>query len=114
MLFRSGEYGFASCLSMHGVNFWSAVSNAIDVDKCVVWAKDSHGNIFARRLLALTPQGLVSYRTYTNRQALALNRFFTKFVKEYAEHCGVTTTKNARPGPLLSDNWYDDGSVDVP
>jgi hypothetical protein len=108
-----GEYGFASCLSMHGVNFWSAVSNAIDVDKCVVWVTDSHGNIFARRLIALTPQGLVSYRTYTNRQALALNKFFDRFIKEYAEHCGVCTTKDARPGPLLSDSWYDDGSVDV-
>lgn len=108
-----GEYGFASCLSMHGINFWGAVSNAIDVDKCVVWAKDTHGNIFARRLLALTPQGLVSYRTYTNRQSLSLNRFFTKFIKEYAEHCGVCTTRNVHPGPLLSDSWYDDGSVDV-
>ena len=31
-----GEYGFASCLSLRGSNAWSAVSNAIDVDKTMV------------------------------------------------------------------------------
>src|SRR5262249_23566203 len=35
-----GEYGFASCLSLRGINAWSAVSNAIDVDKTIVWAKE--------------------------------------------------------------------------
>lgn len=108
-----GEYGFASCLSMQGVYFWSAVSNAIDVDKCVVWAKDRNGNIIARRLLALVPGGLLSYRTYSNRQSLALNPFFKKFIREYAEHCGVTLANAGHPGPLLSDNWYDDGAVNI-
>ncbi|TFG06526.1 MAG: hypothetical protein EU539_07365, partial [Promethearchaeota archaeon] len=36
-----GEYGFASCLSMRAAYFWSAVSNAIDIDKVVIWAKES-------------------------------------------------------------------------
>jgi len=108
-----GEYGFASCLSMQGAYFWSAVSNAVDVDKCVIWAKDAHGNILARRLIALTPSGIVSYRTYTNRQGLSLDRFFKKFIKEYAEHCGAPIAKGGRPGPLLSDEWYDDHAVGV-
>ncbi len=106
-----GEYGFASCLSIRGVNVWSAVSNAIDVDKAVVWARDPAGNIVGRRLIALTPRGLLSYRTYTNRHGLALDPLFETFLEEYAAHCGVPVTHDAKPGPLLSDRWYDDGAV---
>jgi hypothetical protein len=106
-----GEYGFASCLSLRGVNVWSAVSNAIDVDKAVVWARDPAGNIVGRRLIALTPQGVVSYRTYTNRNGLALDGFFDQFLETYATHCGVKVAHRVSPGPLLSDDWYDDGAL---
>ncbi len=103
-----GEYGFASCLSMHGRYFWGAVSNAIDVDKAVVWAKEPGGNIVGRRLIALTPDGVVSYRTYSNRFGLALDGFFMDFIDEYARYCGTARTREGRPAPLLSDDWYDD------
>jgi len=106
-----GEYGFASCLSLRGSNVWSAVSNAIDIDKVVVWARDPAGNIVGRRLIALTPQGVVSYRTYTNRHGLSLDGFFEKFLDAYAEHCGTQVTHKISTGPLLSDDWYDDGAI---
>jgi len=106
-----GEYGFASCLSLRGSNVWSAVSNAIDIDKAIVWARDPAGNIVGRRLIALTPSGVVSYRTYTNRHGLSLDGFFEKFLDAYAEHCGTKVTHKVSPGPLLSDAWYDDGAI---
>lgn len=106
-----GEYGFASCLSLRGVNVWSAVSNAIDVDKAVVWAKEAGGNVVGRRLIALTPQGVVSYRTYANRHGLALDGMFEDFIEAYALHCGTRVTHGVSPGPLLSDRWYDDGPL---
>ncbi|RPH49021.1 MAG: hypothetical protein EHM91_03580 [Planctomycetota bacterium] len=106
-----GEYGFASCLSLRGSNAWSAVSNAIDIDKAIVWAKEPGGNVVGRRLLALTPDGVLVYRTYTNRHGLALDRVFDEFVAEYASHCGTRITHGGRAGPLLSDRWYDDGAL---
>ena len=106
-----GEYGFASCLSMRGAYFWSAVSNAIDIDKVVIWAKESGLNIVGRRLIALTPKGVVSYRTYANRHGLALDKFFTDFIKKYAEYCGTNYVKHGKVGPLLSDDWYDDHTI---
>lgn len=106
-----GEYGFASCLSLRGSNVWSAVSNAIDVDKAIVWAKEAGGNVVGRRLIALTPEGIVSYRTYANRHGLALDAMFEDFLEAYARHCGTRIAHGARPGPLLSDRWYDDGSL---
>ncbi len=106
-----GEHGFASCLSLRGVNVWGAVSNAVDIDKAVVWARDAAGNIVGRRLIALVPEGLLSYRTYSNRHGLALDSYFERFLAEYAAHCGTAVTHEGKPGPLLSDAWYDDGSV---
>lgn len=106
-----GEYGFASCLSLRGSNAWSAVSNAIDIDKAIVWAKEPGGNVVGRRLLALTPAGVLTYRTYTNRHGLALDRAFREFVEDYARHCGVAIAHGGRTGPLLSDRWYDDGAM---
>ncbi len=106
-----GEYGFASCLSIRGSNVWSAVSNAVDVDKSVVWAKEPGGNIVGRRLIALAPEGIVSFRTYANRHGLALDGFFEKFLAEYAAHCGTVIAHGVKCGPLLSDQWYDDGAL---
>ena len=106
-----GEYGFASCLSLRGSNAWSAVSNAIDVDKTVVWAKEPGGNMVGRRLVALTPGGVVMFRTYVNRHGLALDGAFDAFVGEYAACCGTKVARGGRPGPLLSDRWYDDGAL---
>jgi len=106
-----GEYGFASCLSLRGSNAWSAVSNAIDIDKAIVWAREPGGNVVGRRLLALTPDGILVFRTYTNRHGLALDRVFDEFVEQLARHCGTRITRAGRAGPLLSDRWYDDGSI---
>ncbi|MBV8878522.1 MAG: hypothetical protein JO332_01030 [Planctomycetaceae bacterium] len=106
-----GEYGFASCLSLRGSNAWSAVSNAIDVDKVIIWAKEPGGNVVGRRLLALTPSGVLTFRTYTNRHGLALDQAFNEFVQAYAKHCGVPIVHEGHSGPLLSDRWYDDGAI---
>lgn len=107
-----GEYGFASCLSLRGRNAWSAVSNAIDVDKAVVWAKEEQGNIVGRRLIALTGRGLLSYSTYANRHGLALDGMFASFLEDYAKHVGVPLVHGGDgPGPLISDAWYDDGAI---
>jgi hypothetical protein len=109
-----GEYGFASCLSMRGPYFWSAVSNAIDIDKAIVWAREPGGNIVGRRLIALTERGIISFRTYANQAGLALDRFFNQFIEAYASHCGTVYTRGRRQsplGPLLADAWYDDGTV---
>jgi len=110
MLFM-GEYGFASCLSLRGINAWSAVSNAIDLDKVILWATEPDGNVVGRRLLALVPEGVLTFRTYTNRHGLGLDALFERFVAEYAQHCGVPLAHGVQSGPLLSDRWYDDGSV---
>ncbi len=106
-----GEYGFASCLALRGSNSYSAVANAIDIDKTVIWVLDGHGNVIARRLIALTCEGMLTYHVYTNRPGMHLDRLMDVFTAEYAEHCQVPIIHQGRPEPLLSDTWYDDGPV---
>ncbi len=106
-----GEYGFASCLSLRGVNAWSAVSNAIDIDKTIIWAKERGGMVVARRLIALLPDGVLAFHTYSNRHGLALDGFFDRFIADYAAHCGTGVVHRRSVGPLLSDRWYDDGAL---
>jgi hypothetical protein len=82
------------------------------VDKAVIWAKEGNGNVVGRRLIALTEGGILSYRTYANRHGLSLDAMFESFLRAYAEHCGTRVIHGGRgPGPLLSDRWYDDGSI---
>ncbi len=106
-----GEYGFASCLSLRGAYVWGAVSNAVDPDKTIVWARESGTNVIGRRLIVLTPDGILSYRTYANRNGFSLDKKFDDFLKEYAEYCGTIVTHHGRPQALLSDRWYDDGAI---
>jgi hypothetical protein len=82
------------------------------VDKAVVWAREAGGNVVGRRLIALTTEGIVSYRTYANRHGLSLDGMFDDFIEAYARHCGTQWIRRGRaPGSLLSDRWYDDGAV---
>ena len=54
---------------------------------------------------------MLTFRTYTNRHGLALDKAFDEFVEAYAKHVGVPLTRHAHSGPLLSDRWYDDGAI---
>jgi hypothetical protein len=67
--------------------------------------------VVGRRLLALTPGGILVFRTYTNRHGLALDRVFDEFVDEYAPTADQGHPRLVHAGPLLSDRWYDDGSI---
>ena len=75
-----------------------------------MYLRDPAGNIVGRRLIALTPQGVVSYRTYTNRHGLSLDGFFEKFL-DAIEAGAVAVDFDARTGHnhgtkfRLKQNW---------
>ena len=78
----------------------------------MVWAKEEGGNVVGRRLIALTPRGVLTYSTYANRHGLALDGMFEDFLEAYARHVGVPLVHGGDgPGPLISDAWYDDGAI---
>jgi len=56
---------FGTCLSPRGACNYSAVVNAVEINKRVLYVWDSHGTAIGRRLIVLSRQGeLVGFRSY--------------------------------------------------
>ena len=129
-----------SCLHLMAGNFASAVSNGIDCNKVIVWAKDEEGEIMGRQLIALTDHGLVRYKPYYAQNYSTFDKEFDLFILSYAQHLGIpiSTAETKRSfGPdigvmdigifnifnktieievpqILSDYWLDDGALTEP
>src|SRR5206468_12716541 len=57
---------FDTCLSFGGVNTFSTIANACELNKRVVYARDGLGRIAGRKLIGVTGEGtLFGFRTYT-------------------------------------------------
>lgn len=101
---------FGTCLAPGGSNFFSAVVNAAEVDKRVLFVRDARGATLARCLLALTPQGgLVAHRVYET--ASDLDGVVSELVKDLCDRVGLVPLPRADVRPLIAPAWYDDGPV---
>jgi len=115
---RMGDY-VGSCLSLGGCNAHSAAANLLDVNKRVVFARDSKGKVVARMLLALSEERrLVPFEIYASKDpGRDLQLKFVNFLQQLAEDLGIALHRGgsdwvytiARPH---SQNWYDDGPWD--
>ncbi|MBT6774120.1 hypothetical protein HOA91_02005 [Candidatus Woesearchaeota archaeon] len=113
-IFQMGNYVQGSCLAINGVNPWSAVTNALDVNKRVLWAKDSQGNILARLLIAVDESNkLVRFPIYYSTH-LNLNTFFDNYIKELAEKCGFEINGSGYDvKEILDVGWYRDPDINI-
>lgn len=110
---RMGEY-FSTCLSLREVNFWSAVINAADANKRVIYGRDDGGAVVARCLLALTDAGdLVAFHPFCYHRELGFAAMVARFAGELARRMGASLVPRGRITPLLAGHWYDDGPVDL-
>jgi hypothetical protein len=102
-----------SCLALGGCNDFSAVANALDANKRVLFARDAAGRFLARQLLAISEaRTLVCFPVYPVDAPAPLTEFFRL--------CDHTLAQALRlplqhPGgayaitPLVCADWYDDG-----
>lgn len=105
---------FQTCLSPWGFNFFSTIANVLDVNKHVLYARDSRGTIRARCLIALTEAGeLLAFHPYAHDSGLKFKEIVADFLKRLAAKMN-TVVVDWGPVPLLvSPEWYDDGSIHV-
>ena len=101
---------FDTCLALDGVNFFSTVSNLVDANKRVLYAKTDAGQVVGRCLFGLTTQGkLQTFYRYQHCHedgfALLVNRFAEQLVAEM----GTTQTESGQVTCLVAARWYDDG-----
>ena len=104
---------FDSCLALDaGCNRHSAIINALDANKWVVYLRDRKGRILARQLLAISSEWrLLGYRVYTSiGTSDGLIDAFGAYARDLAQACEITRADAGTPETLNGCNWYDDGT----
>lgn len=111
-ILRMGQY-FGTCLSPGDINFYSAVANAIDVNKQVLYARDGRGKVVGRCLLALGDSGaIVTFHAYGTTDEFRFDRLVADFVSDLARDMGTCIANNDHISALVGGSWYDDGPID--
>ncbi len=112
---QMGNY-FDTCLSFGGINAFSTVANATELNKRVIYARDGKGRVVGRKLIAINDKGgLVGFRTYTSLDwdngGKQLNDIFRRYATTLAELCHLEMQNEGTIPTLLARHWYDDGIV---
>lgn len=104
---------FDSCLALDdGCNRHSAIINALDANKWVVYLRDPKQRILARQLLAISSDWrLLGYRVYTSIGMPAdLLPAFANYARALADAAGLQLGDHGAPETLNGILWYDDGT----
>ena len=107
---------FDTCLSFGGVNAFSTIANACELNKRVVYARDGLGRIVGRKLLGVTGEGtLVGFRTYTGLHDedgnAAVRAILRHYCVQFAAACRLPLADQGTVPTLFASHWYDDGAV---
>jgi hypothetical protein len=107
---------FGTCLALGGFNSHSAVANAVDLNKRVLFGYDGGRRIVARTLIAIdSAWRLVHFHTYTAVDDRAVREQVLEAVRSYllwlAEHCCIPVANDGQVPTLVAHAWYDDGCV---
>jgi hypothetical protein len=109
---RMGDYA-SSCLGSGSCNQFSALTNAMEANKHVVYARSSAGRVVGRQLLAVSKDhGLVCFDVYPRSASEELRNAFVKFDKAFAAALGLPLHDEGSyiiESPLGLE-WYDDGA----
>lgn len=105
-------FHFDTCLSPDSFNFFSAVANAVDLNKRVVYGKTEAGKVIGRCLFALNESGeILTYRRYSHDPkdgfAEAVDRFANRLASEMQSCLG----SGGPVAKLVANDWYDDGPI---
>jgi hypothetical protein len=105
---------FGTCLSLGEFNAYSAVTNACELNKRVIFVADRAGEVIGRKLIAISTEGrLVGFHTYckTEGEADAVQRAVQAYAHEFAAACGLELADQGEVATLFAQGWYDDGAV---
>jgi hypothetical protein len=115
-ILRMGDYG-GSCLGSGACNQYSAMTNAMEANKQVVYARDGAGRVVGRQLIAISEEKrLVCFMVYPTDVPDELEMFFAVYDRDFAEALQLpleTENRYTMAAPLGME-WYDDGAWKVP
>ena len=104
---------FGTCLSRGGCNAFSSVTNAIELNKRVVYARDRKGTLVGRQLWAVSAEfGLLGFDVYSHLSGQRdddLAAAFEAHAREFGRSCGLELADAGQVPLLVAPQWYDDG-----
>jgi hypothetical protein len=114
-ILQMGNY-FGTCLRFGGINAFSTVANACELNKRVIYARDGKGSVVGRKLIGISAEGkLVGFQTYSSIEEVAggrkLRALFNRYAAEFAKRCGLELADEGTVPRLFAQEWYDDGVV---
>jgi hypothetical protein len=112
-VFRMGGH-FQTCLSPGSFNYFSVFTNAADINKRVIYARDDAGRVVGRCLLALTGEGrLLLFQAYCHDGSLGFEPICSNFADDLARRMGTERVRDGEVPTLVASDWYDDGALDL-
>lgn len=107
-------FHFDTCLSPDGVNFFSTLANAMDINKQVLYARTDSGRVIGRCLFALTDQGsLLTYHRYAHDPKDGFAEQVDLLARSLAQAMNTVVADSGKVATLVAKKWYDDGAVFV-
>jgi hypothetical protein len=105
---------FDTCLSFGGINSFSTIANACELNKRVIYATDGAGRVVGRKLIAISDDDkLVGFHTYSSLAdepaRAALRGVFARYAAQFAKRCGLELADEGIVPKLFAEAWYDDG-----
>ena len=115
-IFLMGYY-FDTCLSIReGMNRDAVIKNATDINKKVIFAKDSKGTVIGRKLIGISKQyRLIGFETYVSLSSQdkevkkEISLLFDHFCNELAENANVQLSNHGKLEEINEGFWYFDG-----
>ena len=105
---------FGTCLAPGSFNYFSAITNAVDINKQVLFARDENRRVVGRMLVCLTNEGgLIPFAPYTHSDSTDFTNLARKYLLEIAHSMKTLLVKDGEVSTLLAPKWYDDGSFDL-
>jgi hypothetical protein len=105
-----------SCLDSLAGNAWSTVTNALEVNKSILWITDEKGGLLGRVLIALDERKrFVRFRVYYARQTIDLNPYVDTYLKEIGAEMKLKTRSGSvsQVKQLFCNDWYKDPQVTI-
>lgn len=105
---------FKTCLSPGSFNYFSVFANIADINKQVIYAKNSKQKVVGRVLVGLTRMGgLMIFHRYCHNSKDNFEELSLEFIKLWAKKAGLTLTKKGDVETIVASNWYDDGAISI-
>jgi hypothetical protein len=106
---RMGTY-VHSCVAAGGGNAHNAVAVLLDINKQVLYARNSKGKFLARQVIAISEEDtIVAHKIYPYDVSNGIKNLFAIYVSDWSLQLGLKIAPGA-VRPLTIGQWYDDGT----